>query len=189
MKAFKVLLLPGWLDSDPAHWQSRWERLHGYERVVQHDWEQPLRGDWITHLEEVVLAQPPEQPIMLVAHSLGCHLVAAWAAVSHNTHRVHGALLVAPPDVSREEFPAQMHSWRKPVMGALPMPATCVVSSNDPFAGLQASQALAGAWGAHCVEAGPLGHINAASNVADWQQGHVLLLDLIAQLAPVTASR
>ena len=34
-----------------------------------------------------------------------------------------------------------------------------------------------------------LGHINAASNVADWQQGHVLLLDLIAQLAPVTPSR
>lgn len=183
----QVLLLPGWLDSDPDHWQSRWERLHGYERVVQHDWEQPLRGDWITRLEEVVLAHPPELPMVLVAHSLGCHLVAAWAAVSRNAHRVRGALLVAPPDVSRADFPAQMHSWRKPVLTALPMPATCVASSNDPFSSLHASQALARVWGAHCVEAGPFGHLNAASNLADWPQGHALLLNLVAKAAPTSA--
>lgn len=187
MNPIKVLLLPGWLDSDPDHWQSRWERLHGYERVVQHDWEHPLRGDWITRLEEVVLAQPPDQPIVLVAHSLGCHLVAAWATVSRSAQCVHGALLVAPPDVGRDDFPAQMHSWRKPVLTALPMAATCVVSSNDPFSSAQAGHALARAWGAACVEAGPLGHINAASRIGDWPQGHALLLDLVAQAAASSA--
>ena len=25
----RVLLLPGWLDSGPAHWQSRWQAQHG----------------------------------------------------------------------------------------------------------------------------------------------------------------
>ena len=188
MKPIKVLLLPGWLNSDPDYWQSRWERLHGFERVVQHDWEQPLRGDWITRLEDVVLAQPPEWQIVLAAHSLGCHLVAAWAAVSRNAHRVHAALLVAPPDVSREDLSPQLHSWRKPILRVLPMSAICVVSSNDPFASLRASQALARAWGARCVEAGPVGHINAASHLADWPQGHALLLDLVAQVAPIGAN-
>jgi predicted alpha/beta hydrolase family esterase len=30
------VLLPGWLDSDAAHWQSRQLR-HGFRRVVQDD--------------------------------------------------------------------------------------------------------------------------------------------------------
>ena len=33
-----VLLLPGWQNSDPEHWQSRWERRYGYHRLEQHDW-------------------------------------------------------------------------------------------------------------------------------------------------------
>lgn len=178
MKAAKVLLLPGWLDSGPTHWQSLWQVALGFERVIQHDWQQPLRGDWVTRLEDVVLAQPQDQPLVLAAHSLGCHLVAAWCAVSHSVHRVRGALLVAPPDVSRTDFPAQLHSWRKPVLNALPMPATCVVSSTDPFASLAAGRAMAKAWGAQCSELGPLGHINGESGLADWPQGQALLAAL-----------
>jgi predicted alpha/beta hydrolase family esterase len=41
----RVLTLPGWLGSDASHWQSRWERLHGYRRVEQSDWVWPRRGD------------------------------------------------------------------------------------------------------------------------------------------------
>ena len=41
-----VLLLPGWQNSGEGHWQTEWERLHGYRRVEQHDWMRPLRGDW-----------------------------------------------------------------------------------------------------------------------------------------------
>ncbi len=51
MKASSVLVLPGWHNSGPAHWQSRWEAAHGYTRVQQHDWERPLRGDWQMQLE------------------------------------------------------------------------------------------------------------------------------------------
>ena len=54
MNNSKVLLLPGWQDSGPGHWQTEWERQYGYVRVQQHDWMRPLRGDWSARLEEVV---------------------------------------------------------------------------------------------------------------------------------------
>ena len=101
-----VLILPGWQNSGPDHWQSRWEVVYGDQRVQQHDWMQPLRGDWMVQLEEAVLAAPPG-PVVLAAHSLGCLLTAAWAEHSRNTNRVVGALLVAPGDAERQEFRAQ----------------------------------------------------------------------------------
>ena len=184
-----LLILPGWHGSGSEHWQSRWPALYGdttrFVRVEQDDWVWPKRGDWMMRLEEALLAD--DRPTVLAAHSLGCHLVAAWAAVSRNAHCVHAALLVAPPDVSRGDLSPQLHSWRKPILRVLPMSAICVVSSNDPFASLRASQALARAWGARCVEAGPVGHLNAASHLADWPQGHALLLDLVPQNAPIAA--
>ncbi len=178
LKDFKVLLLPGWLNSDPDHWQSRWERLHGDERVMQHDWEVPLRGDWITRLEDVVLSQPQDRPLVFAAHSLGCHLAAAWAQVSHSVHRVQGALLVAPPDIARDNMPAALHSWRKPVLATLPFAATCVVSSDDPFGSEAAGLAMAASWGAQTVKLGAKGHVNAASGLSDWPEGRRMLLDL-----------
>ena len=52
----RLLLLPGWLNSDPTHWQSRWEASHGCVRVEQDDWVWPKRGDWMARLDEVLLA-------------------------------------------------------------------------------------------------------------------------------------
>ncbi|MEN9539566.1 MAG: hypothetical protein RLZZ126_1801, partial [Pseudomonadota bacterium] len=144
----ETLTLPGWQNSGPQHWQSRWEAALGFQRVEQHDWQRPLRGDWITRLEEVVLRIPAAQPIRLVAHSLGCHLVAAWAAVSRGTGRVRGALLVAPPDLNQADFPAELHSWRRFEAVRLPFAATCVTSCNDPFDRAQAGVRMAAAWGA-----------------------------------------
>ena len=80
MNANNVLILPGWKNSGPQHWQSLWEAAHGYTRVGQHDWQRPLRGDWIARLEDVLLSRL--EPSVLVAHSLGCLLVTAWAADS-----------------------------------------------------------------------------------------------------------
>jgi uncharacterized protein len=176
-----VLTLPGWLNSGPAHWQSRWEALHGYTRVAQHDWQRPLRGDWMAQLEETVLRS--EGPVLLAAHSLGCHLVAAWAAHSQHAARVRGALLVAAPDVTQADFPADLYNWRKPVLQPLPFAATCVVSSNDPFGSEAAGLNLAQAWGARAVQLGAYGHINGDSGLGDWPAGHALLQALHAQPA------
>jgi uncharacterized protein len=175
-----IFLLPGWLNSGPSHWQSRWEHLHGCNRVDQHDWQRPLRGDWVARLEDEVLGiQAAPRSIILIAHSLGCHLVASWAAASRNGGAVRGALLVAPPDVTRGDLPPDLASWRKPVLTPLPFPAICVVSSNDPFDSSGAGRSLANAWGARYVEAGALGHINGDSHLGDWPQGHALLQELM----------
>jgi predicted alpha/beta hydrolase family esterase len=172
------LLLPGWQNSGPEHWQSRWEVQYGDLRVEQHDWMHPLRGDWITRLEEVLLAQTG--PSILVAHSLGCVLTAAWAAISRNTHLVQGALLVAPGDPEREELRAALKSWTPVVMQKLPFKSVLLGSRNDPYCAFERARAFADAWGAEFRDYGARGHINAESGLGDWPDGRAMVMDLAA---------
>lgn len=169
----QVLLLPGWQNSGPAHWQSRWEARYGYTRVQQHDWMRPLRGDWMAQLEEAVLSH--SQPCVLVAHSLGCLLVASWAAHSRNTAKVRGALLVAPGDAEREDLRPMLASWAPVSMQALPFSSVLFASHNDPYCSLERANAMAAAWGARCIDYGMAGHINADSGLGDWPDGHAHL--------------
>lgn len=170
----RVLLLPGWLDSGPGHWQTLWEQQHGDTRVQQADWVWPRRGDWMARLDEVLLED--DRPALLAAHSLGCHLVAAWAAHSRNTRRVRGALLVAPPDLEQAGAPPQLHGWRPVVRAALPFSGTLVYSENDPFGSPAAARTLAQDWGAATtLSLGPRGHVNAASGLGAWPEGRRLL--------------
>lgn len=168
-----VLLLPGWQNSGPEHWQSRWETLHGYERVMQHDWLRPLRGDWIARLEEALLRR--SEPALLVAHSLGCLLVAAWAAHSGNTHLVKAALLVAPGDAEREELRPVLSSWSPIPLRALPFKSILVGSRNDPYCAAQRARQFASAWGCDFIDYGQRGHINAESGLGSWAEGHAWL--------------
>lgn len=177
MKASNILLLPGWQNSGPDHWQSLWEARHGYPRVEQHDWMRPLRGDWSARLEETVV--DADGPVVLVAHSLGCILTAWWAAHSPNAHRVQGALLVAPGDVERPDIAAQIHGWSPIARQPLPFPSVLVGSRNDPYCSYERAEGLGEAWGARFVDGGARGHINAESGLADWPEGHHLLHTLL----------
>ena len=172
----RILLLPGWLDSGPSHWQSRWEALYGDARVQQHDWTWPKRGDWMMQLEQALLAD--DRPAVLAAHSLGCQLAAAWAAHSQHTRRVRGALLVAPPDVERADTPPQLSGWAPIVRRPLPFPALALVSSDDPYCAPDRAAQMAADWGAACLDIGALGHINGDSGLGDWAEGRALLLSL-----------
>lgn len=178
-----VYLLPGWQNSDPEHWQSRWEAELGHTRIEQSDWDWPRRGDWMARLDEVLLndARLLSKPALLVAHSLGCQLVASWAEHSKQTARVAGALLVAPPDTEREDMPPQLHNWRPIRRARLPFPAIAVASSDDPFCSLERAAQMAADWGAELVLAGPRGHLNTASGLGDWPEGQVLLNGLLTQ--------
>jgi uncharacterized protein len=177
MKPHNVLTLPGWEGSGPRHWQTLWEQRHGYTRVEQHDWLKPLRGDWVARLEDVVLAC--DEPPVLVAHSLGCILVAAWAAASKNAQRVKAALLVAPGDVERPEVREQIPTWTPIELQALPFPAVLLASRNDPYCAFERARLFAHAWNAQFMDYGDCGHINADSGLASWPEGHVLLQDLM----------
>jgi predicted alpha/beta hydrolase family esterase len=171
-----VLILPGWQNSGPDHWQSRWERNHGYVRVEQHDWQRPLRGDWIARLEDVLLSCT--EPAVLVAHSLGCLTAAAWAAHSKNTHLVKAALLVAPPDTGRDDIRQMLPGWTVPPQ-KLPFQSIVFASTNDPFCSFAEAQRLATGWGAKLIEAGERGHINAESGLGDWADAHAELQRLM----------
>jgi predicted alpha/beta hydrolase family esterase len=177
MQASHVLILPGWRNSGPAHWQSRWEAAHGYVRVQQHDWERPLRGDWLMQLEEAVLNC--SEPAVLVAHSLGCIQVAAWAASSRNAAGVRAALLVAPGDVEREAMRPLLPSWSPIERTRLPFTSILVASRDDPYCTFEKAQDLARDWGAELVDLGKAGHINADSNLGEWPGGQVLLQRLM----------
>jgi hypothetical protein len=131
-------------------------------------------------LDEAVLAMPPGQSAVLAAHSLGCLLVAAWASHSQHTHRVKGALLVAPGDAERPELRPVLPSWSPIVLAPLPFPSVLLGSHNDPYCSLERACHFATHWGSRFVAYGERGHINAESGLGDWPEGHALLRELQA---------
>lgn len=167
-----VLTLPGLSGSGPQHWQTRWEKLHGFQRVEQADWEHPQLTVWLECLTQVLSTY--RQPVLLAAHSLGAVLVAHAAA--HLRAQIAGALLVAPADVDDPACtPEITRSFAPLPRTPLGFPAVVVASSNDPYVTLTRAQHLASAWQAQFVDAGAIGHINAESGLDDWPIGYRIL--------------
>lgn len=174
LKSADVWLLPGWQNSDAEHWQSRWQQRYGYQRLEQHDWQRPLRGDWSARLQEQLVDAPT--PVVLVAHSLGCVLTAWWATHSPLARtKVRAALLVAPADVEQGDLRQQLPGWSPMALQTLPFPSVLVGSENDPYCTQVRAEAFSKAWGSQWVNAGAAGHLNSASGLADWNTGHALL--------------
>lgn len=179
-----ILILPGLGNSGPDHWQTWLERRHpGARRVEQSDWDQPGRDAWVDALEAAVTAAAG--PVVLVAHSLACSLVAHWAGRGPAGHasvdRVAGALLVAPSDVDSEAHtPPEVRCFAPVPLAPLPFRATLVASRNDPYVAFDRARFVAERWGAGFVDAGEQGHINVASGHGPWPEGERMLLDLIA---------
>jgi uncharacterized protein len=171
-----VLMLPGIGDSGPAHWQSLWQAANpGFRRVLQRDWDHPVCHEWVTTLEDTL--QEMRGPVVLVAHSLGCLLVAHWAVSA--TLAVKGALLVAVPDPLGARFPREAQGFSPLPRAPLPFPSVVVASSDDPYAPIPHAQACAAAWGSRLVNIGAAGHVNAASGLGHWPAGQALLQALL----------
>jgi hypothetical protein len=171
-----TLILPGLHNSDPEHWQSRWEaRDENMHRVIQDDWVTPRCADWISKLDEILAVRGPG--VLLVAHSAGCALVAHWAA-GRSRHRVRGALLVAPSDPEASSFPTGPSGFAPMPLQRFPFPSIVVASSDDTFVTLSRAQLFAKAWGSKFVMIGQAGHINSDSALGNWPQGLALLSSL-----------
>jgi uncharacterized protein len=170
-----TLVLPGFGNSDPIHWQSRWESDNpDFVRVQQRDWDNPDREAWVAALEKCASQVAGE--LVLVAHSLGCLLVAHWAAQTQIP--IKGALLVAPPDPGRADFPSQITGFKPFPTATFGFPSIVVASTNDPYANLEFVTACAKAWGSRLVNAGPAGHINSSSGLGAWPEGFSLYQQL-----------
>lgn len=170
------LVLPGLGNSGPDHWQSRWERADpSFIRVQLGDWDRPSYEAWREVLEKSVARAGART--VLVAHSLACILVAHWARESNL--EIKGALLVAPPNPDRPDFPREAVGFSPVPLSRLRFPSIVVASSDDPYGSLEFTRGLADAWGSRFASIGPAGHINADSGLGDWPDG----LELFRQLA------
>ncbi len=173
--ATTVIIVPGWRDSGPGHWQTLWaERVVGAVRVQQDDWVSPAREAWVDSIARTVLAQA--SPVVIAAHSLGCiataHLPAEVQA------RIQGALLVAPADPERR---GALADFAPVPFQKLPYRSVLVASSNDPFCPVRLAGAFARAWGSEFVRVQDGGHLNVASGHGHWPLGLALLQSLLGE--------
>ena len=121
----------------------------------QRDWDRPDRELWLQALRQAIEAAGA--PVVAVAHSLGCalvaHAVSRWPALV--ARAVRAALLVAPADVdSPAHTPPETRGFAPMPLARLPFPATVIASSDDPYVTLARARAFAAAWGADFVDAG-----------------------------------
>lgn len=177
-----LLTVPGLCCSGPDHWQTLWEETRGdCARIELPDWDDPEPGAWIEAVDRSV--SEADGPVVLAAHSLGCHAVVRWA-LSHAAvaaRRVAGALLVAPPDVEAAETDPRIIRFAPAPKAALPFPALLVASHNDPYAPFAKLRAMADHWAARLIDVGDLGHINAASGIGAWSEGQRLAEQFLAR--------
>jgi predicted alpha/beta hydrolase family esterase len=181
------LTVPGRYGSGPDHWQSRWERRGDVRRVDLGAWDNPHRSHWITKLDLAIAYE--REPVILVAHSLGCLAVAWWCALASADRRdqVAGALLVAPPDVERPDAHPILRRFAPAPRMTFPFPAIVAASTDDPYAAIARAHGCAARWGADFRDVGALGHINADSGLGEWPEGQAMLVELGA--APPNAAQ
>jgi predicted alpha/beta hydrolase family esterase len=181
----EILIVPGYTNSGPTHWQTRWEqKLASARRVEQAEWAKPVKEDWVKRLVEEVNAST--KPVVLVAHSLG--VATAIHAIPHFKKPVAGAFFVAPPDVANPSIrPKHLMTFGPYPRDPLPFPALTIASRNDPFGSYEHADEIANAWGSALVDAGESGHINAESGHGPWPEGTMVFAQFLAKLkAPET---
>jgi predicted alpha/beta hydrolase family esterase len=172
MKLRPIILLPGFGNSGPAHWQSRWQEADDrISRFNVPSWERPVLDEWLEALDRAVTAAPA--PPILVSHSLSGLLIAHWAA--RGATHIAGAMLVAVPDPARPDFPAAIVGFQNPPKARFAFPAMVIASSNDSYDPSGMARTMAEYWGAQFVDAGAQGHINPAAGITDWPEGRALL--------------
>jgi uncharacterized protein len=175
-----ILIIPGYTNSGPNHWQSRWQqKLSTARRVEQAEWTKPVREDWTARIAEAVNAA--ERPVVLVAHSLG--VASVVQAVSRFEKAVAGAFLVAPPDVANSAIrPKHLMTFGPYPRDPLPFPSLVIASRNDPFCPFEVAEDIAGAWGSLFMDAGEAGHINTESGHGPWPEGLLVFARFLSRL-------
>ena len=173
-----ILIIPGFGNSGPGHWQSLWEgSVRNAKRVRMPNWDFPHLADWVEALDAAIREAGEIAPPVLVAHALGCITIAHWA--DRYQRPVHGALLVAPMDVERPDTLETVKDFAPIPMFGLPFHSHVVASNNDPYTSLERAREFADAWDSLFTDLGPRGHINTASGFGEWPRGEAFLQDLI----------
>ena len=185
-----LLIVPGLRDHVAQHWQTL--LAAGRSDVLsvppmgRDDLDCQARVDAIERA-----AQSVAGPIVIVAHSGGCIMVAHWARQTRRT--VQAALLATPPDFDTpmpEGYPTldalRESGWLPVPRSHLPFPALVAASRNDPLGRYERVAALARDWGTQLADLGEVGHLNPASGFGPWPAAQALINQAIA-LSPQPA--
>lgn len=180
VKDADILIIPGYTNSGPDHWQTRWEgRLSTARRVEQAQWSKPVRDEWVANV--VTAIEESERPVVLVAHSLG--VPTAIHAAREASRPVAGAFLVAPPDVANPKIrPKHLMTFGPYPRDPLPFPSLTVASRNDPFCDFEVAEDIAASWGSLFIDAGESGHLNAESGHGPWPEGSMTFAGFLRRL-------
>lgn len=183
-----ILIIPGLRDHVEAHWQTLLQRkLSSRRRVVS---VPPLVTDKLSCAARIAAIQQKleiiEGPVIAVAHSAGVIMLAHWAQQhSQQAHRIHGALLAAPPDFEHPlpaGYPSlsalQANGWLPVPQQPLPFKSLVAASTNDPLASLARVMRMARDWGSELLNVGAVGHINPASGYGEWPLAEQLIESL-----------
>jgi predicted alpha/beta hydrolase family esterase len=170
---FDFVLVPGFKDSGPEHWQSLWPMLAPvFSRISLRRWDDPDIELWISaikrHLREC------RKPSVLIGHSLGA-LASACAAVDDPVS-IAGVVLVAPAEPAR--FEAEDRVPQRP----LGVPGIVVASHNDPIIRFDRTVRWAQLWGVDLIDQGEAGHINAEAGFGPWPYGLTILSEFVASI-------
>lgn len=180
VKDADILIIPGYTNSGPDHWQSRWEqKLSTARRVEQAEWSKPVRDAWVATTARAI--DQAERPVVLVAHSLG--IPTAIHALAESGKAVAGAFFVAPPDVANPAIrPKHLMTFGPYPRDPLPFPSITVASRNDPFCKFEVAEDIAAAWGSLFIDAGESGHLNAESGHGPWPEGSLTFAHFMSRL-------
>ena len=188
-----VLIVPGLRDHVEAHWQTLLSTQLPQVQTVPPMGREDL--DCAKRVQAIEAAMATiSGPVVIVAHSGGCVMVAHWAHISAHAHRVKGALLATPPDFERpmpEGYPTlaalQTGGWLPVPRKPLPFRSLVATSDNDPLATRECVLALAQDWGSETEDLGPVGHLNPASGYGPWPQAVALIERLASTHRPAPA--
>lgn len=175
---FRILTIPGLYGSGVSHWQTKWEQLYGFERVFQDNWDDPQFDKWFVRLIDSIHNDVLHRDVLLVAHSMGCHLVIKSLPFIKN--RVNGLFLVAPPELHNRIIKQDVSSFITDSINRTDIPGYLIYSENDPYAEPHWSKNLGVQLGIKNISVGMKGHINSESNLGCWQQGKLILNKLVA---------
>jgi len=179
-----VLIVPGLRDQVAAHWQTllaaKLPRVQSVPPMGRTDLDCALRVQAIERTAQAIAG-----PLVVVAHSGGCIMLAHWARQTKRT--VRGALLATPPDFESpmpEGYPTldalQASGWLPVPRTRLPFPSVVAASRNDPLGRFERVAELAQAWGSGLVDLGEVGHLNPASGYGDWPRALTFIDELAA---------
>ena len=169
------LIVPGYSNSGPDHWQTYWEKsFPDASRVRQHCWEFPKKAEWVDTLDETVSSLKSDT--IIVSHSLGVATTVLcllkMAAEKRLPACVKGVFLVAPADIDVIDI---VEDFAPMPLEKLPVPSCVVASENDEYVTIERARLFADSWGSMFFDIGCKGHINALSNIGEWEEGRALL--------------